>query len=409
MTRRARRRAHSVVTSTAVAVCALVLASCSAATPSSRSLPPSRNAVPAAPLRAPLNTTLLTSSGTWVVVPMGIFSQRLNTFWQLFFRPARGSEWILETPPGVAVNGGLVVTQASSGPFTAGVEPSNLLTYSPLAQLAAPAKSWAPGIVPGALAPEPGALASSRGHGMLALLRDQTGQGSEIVASSGNPFSWKALVSRRSLAASSAGTSCGLRALTSVAFLSKGADLVGADCGRTGVVGVFSNRGGSWKLVGPRLPSAPGSRLVNVLRLWSAGPGTGDVSGLLDLARAGSSSIVAVRARSAGARWSVSAPLHIGDRTRLLSSGDGEGGELFVMLGSPAGPVDLEVALPDGTWRSFTGLPPGSAGAVLGPGRAIDTLAVEKARLTVWSRDPRTGTWTKLQTLAVPLAFGSSS
>ena len=44
------------------------------------------------------------------IVAMGTLSDPINTFWQLFFRPNSTSRWTLATPPGVADNGGLVIS-----------------------------------------------------------------------------------------------------------------------------------------------------------------------------------------------------------------------------------------------------------------------------------------------------------
>ena len=87
----------------------------------------------AAVVRPPLESAVSTSSGSWVILPMGDLSDQDNTFWQLFHAPPGSSHWSLVTPPGVADNGRLVAG-ASVGSILVGVLPSRLLRFSPLSQ-----------------------------------------------------------------------------------------------------------------------------------------------------------------------------------------------------------------------------------------------------------------------------------
>ncbi len=71
----------------------------------------SRATAPASPAAPPsLATSLATRTGTWAVAVMGGSASSHDNFWQLFVRPAGTSRWRLATPPGVASNGGLVLT-----------------------------------------------------------------------------------------------------------------------------------------------------------------------------------------------------------------------------------------------------------------------------------------------------------
>ena len=67
-----------------------------------------------------------------------------NNFWQLFVRPAGTTTWRLATPPGVASNGGLVITGLGTGPVVAGFRPSQDLSYSPLATTRDNGTAWTP-------------------------------------------------------------------------------------------------------------------------------------------------------------------------------------------------------------------------------------------------------------------------
>src|ERR1019366_2188602 len=86
----------------ALVASAVVLAACSSpgtghgATPGDSPLP----------VEVPLDATFAIGSAVEAVVPMGRLNDRLETFWQLFFRSTATSPWELSTPPGVPANGG---------------------------------------------------------------------------------------------------------------------------------------------------------------------------------------------------------------------------------------------------------------------------------------------------------------
>ena len=165
----------------------------------------SQAAAPARPATPPsLATSLATATGTWAVAVMGGSAASHNNFWQLFVRPAGASTWRLATPPGVASNGGLVLTGLASGSVLAGFRPSQDLAYSPLATTKDNGKAWSPGLLDAGLADVPGALAADPASGrLLALLANGT---TDISGTGGTR--WTRLVTRRELAASPAGRRC---------------------------------------------------------------------------------------------------------------------------------------------------------------------------------------------------------
>ncbi len=122
-----------------------------------------------------LTTSLVTTAGTWAVVPMG----GSPAFWQLVRYPAVGSRatgWSLVTPPGVADNGGLVLADLGGQSLVAGFRPSEDLVYSPLATTADAGRTWSPGILDASLADVPDALAAGADGHLLALLKDGTAE-----------------------------------------------------------------------------------------------------------------------------------------------------------------------------------------------------------------------------------------
>ena len=150
-----------------------------------------------------------------------------------------------------ATNGGLVL--ASAGPsLLVGVRPSVDLTFTPLISTSNGGRSWSDGLVAKQLAARPDALATFSGHA-LALVNSSVG--GQVLADVGGISKWRALVTKGGLARARAGKSCGLGSLTSVGYLGA-RPLIGGNCVHAGVVGLFANAHGIWRLAGPTLPSS---------------------------------------------------------------------------------------------------------------------------------------------------------
>ena len=150
---------------------AIVLAALSAAAVSacgSRAGAPSPLArVQGATIHPSLATSIETSAGSWVTVPMGHLDQPLNTFWQLFFRPRGARQWSnTASALAVATNGGLVLATDAGKSLTIGIRPTNYLAYSPLI-VTSNARSWSSATPLGALAEQPDALAVTAGGAAL--------------------------------------------------------------------------------------------------------------------------------------------------------------------------------------------------------------------------------------------------
>ncbi len=220
---------------------------------------------------AVLATSLTTAAGTWAVAVMGGSAAAHNNFWQLFVRPAGTSRWKLVTPPGVADNGGMVVTDAGGRSLITAIRPSQYLTYTPLSVTRDGGGAWAvAGPLDAALADSPDALAAAPGTGrLLALLTS----GAAKVAVPGYTR-WATLVSRRALAATPAGRRCGLGTLTAATFTPAGAPLLAGSCSRPGTTGIFAFLNGTWQAAGPAPPAALARQRITVLRLTRTLTGT---------------------------------------------------------------------------------------------------------------------------------------
>jgi hypothetical protein len=389
----------------ALVVAVAGLAGCSSSAPGADVSP--HTSPPA--VRAPLDATFGVTTGVAAVVAMGKVTDRLNTFWQVFFRGSATSRWALVTPPGVADNGGLVVSVGPSADPTgrpllfAGFEPSQALSFSPLALSVDEGGSWSPGLVAGGLSAVPDALSGSSASGLVALVR---AGGGEVLRSTGNASVWSKLVGRDAMASSVAGKSCGVAGLTAVSLDTTEGVQVGTSCTSPGVVGIFESVGGRWRLVGPRLSGQAGTEPTKVLRLVDV---NNAASGLVAVGNRSATSLVAVTSETGGA-WSRSAPLPMSPQSRILSTGIEPGGGFVVLTSRSKKSLALEVETePGGSWQSLPAPPPGTAAVAVGTGGGVDALAVASTQLTDWRLDAPAGTWSKIGTVTVPIQFGSSA
>lgn len=139
-------------------------------------------------------------------------------------------------------------------------------------------------------------------------------------------------MSQSALAGGAPGRACGLGALSVVGYLA-GQALIGGSCGRPGVVGLFAERSGAWRLVGPVLPRALGQGRAEVLSLGRTKVGT---SAILEISNGTANSLVVAWAARSG-RWGESPVLRLGAGENVASAGPSAGTGVFVLLRSPSG------------------------------------------------------------------------
>ena len=328
---------------------------------------------------------------------MGGSAASHNNFWQLFVRPARTGRWRLATPPGVASNGGLVIASPGAGSVVAGFRPSQDLSYSPLATTHDNGAAWTPGLLDAALADVPDALAAAPGTGrLLALLAD----GSTELSGPGGT-AWTRLATHQDLAASAAGSRCGLGSLTAAAFSTSGVPLLAARCASPGTAGVFAYAGGTWHPAGPTLPASYAHENVTVLRLTTT---AGTTVALLAAGAGAAARLLAAWSADGGAHWALSQPLPL-HGAKLTSASFGPGGTAAIVLSGNRAETITSTA---GSWQPLPTVPPGTATLAPGPGGGWDALAVRWTRLTVWRLARGAGAWARTQTIEVPIVFGSS-
>jgi hypothetical protein len=370
---------------------ALAAAGCGSAT-QARS-PGQFGTVPA----VPLNTSVSTAAGTWATVVMGGSAAQHNNFWQLFNRPSDSATWTLVTPPGTADNGGLVLAQGIGQALITAFRPSQDLTFTPLTQTSDLGRTWsALSPLDAALASTPDSLAVQPSTGRLLALLD-TGTAEQGTS---NGDSWTSLITTRALAVTQAGKSCGLRALTAATYTPAGTLLLAGMCARPGAVGIFASTGHAWRAAGPALPPALARQPIAVLRLTTAGSQT---AALLSVGRGQRTALVAAWSAEGGTSWTLSPPLSVeSDAITAVSFGPDQ--SAAVLTGRSQGAV-----LTGGHWQPLPALPADTAALALGTNGATDALSAHGATLTIWQLAGTTSSWTKEQTISVPIEYGSSS
>jgi hypothetical protein len=346
-----------------------------------------------------LATSLTTGAGTWAIAVMGGSVASHNNFWQLFVRPADSTQWKLVTPPGVPDNGGLVVADAGGQSLITGFRPSQYLTYTPLTATRNGGQAWStPGPLDAAVANVPDALAVAPNSGqLLALLTS----GAAKLAAAPGYTRWSVLTTQRAIAATPPGRRCGLRGLTAAAFTPSGMPLLGGTCSRLGTAGIFADRNGTWRSVGPHLPATLARQAINVVRLTRV---ANRITALLKAGNGPAASLLAAWSADNGSHWALSPPLPLNSAKLSSASFGPAGGAAIVLSGNRA----QAIMGPGAAWRLLPALPSGTATLALGSDGGFDALAVHGSRLTVWQLSSRATTWRTSQAMFVPIQYGSS-
>jgi len=336
---------------------------------------------------------------------MGGSAASEDNFWQLFTRPARATAWKLVTPPGVADNGGLVMAPSGGGALVVGIRPSQGLVFSPLATTSDGGRTWTPGLVDAGLADTADSLAVASGSAQqFALLSNGAIERAPSATTSQSGPAWLKLAAQGAIASSAAGKSCGLSSLDAITVTPSGELLAGGACDNPGTAGIFGLTGDGWHAAGPVLPGTVAGEPIQVLRLTATA--TGNIALLL-----AGPDLLAAWTSDGGARWTISPPLTTG-AARISSAAFGSGGAVGVLLSNGK---TATVGGPGLSWRSLPAAPPNTAILAFTPSPAraakasqVQALAAQGTKLTVWQLGTSSATWTSIQTITVPIQFGSS-
>jgi hypothetical protein len=385
---------------------ALPLAGCGSTPASGASLRPT------AGITAPALATALAApdGASWAAVVMGGSAATYNNFWELFVRPAGGAAWKLVTPPGVADNGGIVAAVTGSSSLLAGVRPSQDLKFTPLAQTADAGTDWSQNnILEAALADVPSALAADPAGRLLAVI----GSG-DIDTSSGTGASWSRLTTQRALAATTAGRACGLTAVTAAAWTPSGDPLLGGDCSKHGIAGIFTAAASTWRAAAPALPAALAADPVSVIGLNTTGTST---TAVLAVGTGAATGVIAAWSSDGGSNWTLSPELRTGPATastgtRPSVSFGADGSAALVLPDTHASGAGqgATIGWQSAGWQKLPPLPAHTATLAATQSGTPEALAARGGTLTVWqlAAAGSAGHWTLLQTVHVQIPYGSS-
>jgi hypothetical protein len=347
----------------------------------------------------PMATSVVSPGGTsWAAVLMGGSAKQHNNFWELFVRPAGSARWKLDTPAGVASNGGLDTTPTGADSLVAGFLPSQDLTFSPVATTADSGSHWGQAApVMHGLATTPGALAAGPAGTLLAL----TAAG-EVMSGPRLGASWSRLLSEKQLATSPAGRACGLDALTATGWTPAGTAMVAGTCSKPGRAGIFAQRGSTWQAVGPRLPTSLAHSPVEVLAIATIGT---RMTAILTAGTGPTSSLAAAWSADGGNHWSLSPALRAGPEVARSLSTWSDGTAAVVLSGGRGETIGWQTA----NWQAVPSLPKNTATLAEGPGTQVDAIAARGSTMTVWQLPAGAKAWALEQTSQVPVPYGSSS
>lgn len=348
-----------------------------------------------------LPTSLATSAGTWVSLPMGRLDQPLNTFWQLFMLPRGGSSWSDHVASlATATNGGLVLASPAGASLLVGIRPANLLNYSPVVGTSN-ARSWS------AEPPTTGrvdALAAHAAGQQLAVV--DHGGSSEVLSTSNGTSTWKTLITERSLRSMAVSKQCGIISLTTVGFTPNGAALVGTTCKHSGVVGLFVDNHSTWSSAKFNLPSSQSGEEVEVLRLALTSAG---ITALLELHANSGASLVAAWEPSGTSQWTLSPSLPLKSSQLITSIGPSTSQGQFVVLSNSSSSSSVDVMSgPKNSWMSLPSLKQRIATVAFRADGAIDAFTSKGNVLSDYALGASSNVWKLAQKVNVAIIYGSS-
>jgi len=349
---------------------------------------------------AALPTSLATTAGTWVSLPMGKLDQPLNTFWQLFLLPHGGSNWSDQVSSlATATNGGLVLASPDGKSLLVGIRPANLLNYTPVVGTSS-ARSWLAGPP---IVGRVDALAANSAGQQVAIV--EHGGTSEVLSTS-NSSKWQTLTTERLLRSLPISKQCGIISLTTVGFAPNGTVLVGATCQHPGVVGLFVENHSTWSSAKLKLPSTQSGASVEILRLGLTSAG---VTALLGLQGSSGESLVAAWGPAGTSQWTISSAFRLNSSQRVTSIGPSTAQGQFVVLSDSSATSSVEVMSgPKSSWVSLPSLNWSIATVAFSPVGAIDAFASRGSVLSDYALQTRSKVWKLAQKVTVDIIYGSS-
>ncbi len=339
-------------------------------------------------------TSVATSAESWAVVPMAASP----AFWEVFVRSGNSASWKLVTPPGVADNGGIVVSASGTSSLAVAVRPSQDLLFSPLAATANGGASWSAGPpLDAAVAASPDAFAAD-GANLVALLSDGA-----VETSADSGTTWSVIAKPGAIAASAAAKGCGGAVrVTSVSFGTTSAQLLaGGTCGTSGTTAMFTySTPAGWQR--STLPAA--GQLLRLTAGRALVQGKAGLTALFGGFGWYAYAPLTGTAQAISGTWTASAALPVSGP--VVASGTLALDGAWVLL--PGGRA-ATIGGPGQQWTLLPPVPEKTTVLAAGPDGATDALAVSGTTLTVWRLAPKATVWQRVEIATVPIQVGSSS
>lgn len=346
-------------------------------------------------------TSTVLDGSTYAAIPMGNLGDPLNTFWQLFKLSNGASRWSLDTPTGVADNGGLVIEQGSSASISVAIRPSDYLTFTPVAARG-PRSAWASdGLIPAGLVAAPDAFVGENGTVFAAV----ESRGGSVLRAGSAAGDWTTVGTASSLSGVARGQ-CRVEGVEALAVAPSQSLYAGTVCSAGARAGIFALAGARWRDIGPSLGAPVSGATRSVVGLEAA---SGWLSALIATNSKSRTQLVLTRSSDGGSTWSTSKPLVLPASAQIVSVGSmGSTAGAFAVWKAATG-VFGAVSI-DGQWTALPSMPNHALTLAfpVGTTRVIDAVGGQHSTFLAWRLDPRAHRWDATQTMEVPIIYGSS-
>ena len=345
-------------------------------------------------------TSVSIDGSTYSAIPMGDLGDDLNTFWQLFRLPAGATRWTLDTPTGIADNGGLVIEGGSPSALAVAIRPSDLLTFTPIAVSGARSSWTNGGLIPGAVIGAPNAFVGTSAVEFAAV---DTSDGAVLRSKDGGS-NWTRIASGASLTYVAAG-SCQVRGVRAARRM-RGRPCMPGRAARKETAPASSSSPALHGATSDRISEhSVTARRGRVLTLSSS---PRSLVAMIATTSDSTTRLVFARSSSNGASWATTS-LRLPPSVFIVSAGTISGTGAYVVWRKNG--LFAAISSPNGHWSSLPELP-GTAWTLAFPqglSGAIEALGGRLSTFNAWRLDLSTSHWSQFQTIAVPIIYGSSS
>jgi hypothetical protein len=186
--------------------------------------------------------------------------------------------------------------------------------------------------------------------------------------------------------------------------------MLGGDCRKHGIAGIFTSAGGTWHATAPPVPAALAADPVSVIGLNTTGTRT---TAVLAVGTGAATGVIAAWSSDGGSSWTLSPELRTGPNSGPSVSFGSGGSTALVLPGThtSSSGQGATIGWQSAGWQKLPPLPAYTATIAATQTGAPEALAAHGATLTVWQLPAAgsAGRWTLLQTVHVAIPYGSSS